>query len=551
MSENNLEQRLRKHYRQHYASPSAPEVVWARVQPDLDIPGEVTPRFTRRARWLSALTGFLIASKQDAFSQSQEDAHFTQNAQGESEKPRPIQARRPLRGRLRHTLEVAIAVLMVASLVLGWFAVTRWRSAQGNGPALYTYISQPGEYVYDLNWTPDGKHLMFVIYTQATNHYSYMIWDTATGKARQTLAIGLPAAFIGSDILDSSDGHYALIRTGDAAKHLWVLELANVLTGQTKLIYQGTPQGQNASSDTTAAAFSADSKYVAFIGADERVHIWDIAAGKMIQTTDPLVTSGTVGSQWFTWSLDGKRIMVKSDGLKSRLQVWSVQTGHTLLNIAETPSISFFSWAPELGNLGGLSLDGTRILTFNGQTGVIVERESSTLKVLHTFSVRVTPLPGGARANGEPLWVANGTRIFFQEGQAVYLWDGATNKLISTISLQDDPESNVSITLVGKYITLWKRGNLVEIWDIVTGTKVRTIAPTITVQGQDGGSTSSDGRYLLLNDYNGNGQIYSVLTGRLIMNYQGDNALLPPDARYVATRSSYSQQSIVQILSMP
>src|SRR5712692_7858884 len=73
------------------------------------------------------------------------------------------------------------------------------------------------------HWTPDGKHLVFVIYTIATNQYRYLVWDAASGKARQTLAIKLPSSVVGKGMLDSLDGHYALIRTNGATPQVWLL----------------------------------------------------------------------------------------------------------------------------------------------------------------------------------------------------------------------------------------------------------------------------------------------------------------------------------------
>jgi WD40 repeat protein len=567
--ESSLEQRLRKHYQQRYQPPQAPSAVWARVQPALDQQEKSAPNLVQRAKWRPALTGFLVAMRQGAFTQKREKDTLTENATpikpAERDHPQRLRNKQPLNRRLRHTLEAALAVLLVGSLVLGWFAVTKWRSAQGSGPVLYTYASQLGEVEYDAHWTLDGKHLIFAIYTIAKNHYRYLVWDAATGKARQTLDISLPAGLIGRVILDSSDGRYALIRTNGSSPQNWELKLADILTGQTRLIYQATYQGLHAS-DVPAVAFSEDSKYVAFIGADERIGIWSMAAGKMLQTTDALTAPEKDGGQWLTWSLDDKRIMAKSAQINSgqpgqpgRLQVWSVQTGHKLLNIVETPTMSLFNWASEFGNLAGLSLDGTRILTYNEQTGVMVERESNTLKVLHTFSIRVTS-PGVSIANGAPLWVANGTRFFFQQRQAVSIWDGNTGKLISSISLKDDPEQGVSVFPSiegGRFIALQKQGNLVEIWDIVTGAKVRTIAPTITLQGE--ASWSPDGKYLDLNDANGNGQIYNALNGRFVMNYHGEWALLSPDSQHIATRTSLSgfqtdnslTQTMMQVVTVP
>lgn len=551
--ESNLEQRLRKHYQQRYEPPLAPGVVWARMQADLARPDKATLKPARFPQWVLALTGFLVARRENAFMPEKDEDTLMENITRTSKKQtiskgwvagKSLEQNTQVpRRRSRRILDAAVAALVVASLLLGWFAISRWSNMQGNGSALYTYASQTGEYVYDSQWTPGGKHLMFVIYTQATNHYRYMVWDAATGKIKQTLAIDLPAGLIGKVVLDSSDGHYTLIRTTGATAQVWELKLADILTGQVKQIYQGTYHGPDASG-VPAVAFSDDSKYVAFIGADERVHIWDIAAGRYIQITDALTAPGAAGDQWLMWSLDDKHIIAKSaTGQVARLQMWSVQTGRKLLNLVETLDMSFFNWPPTVGNLGGLSPDGTRILTYNKQTGVMVERDSNTLKILHTFSERVVQ-PGQGLAVTMPFWVANGTRIFMQINYALYIWD-ATGKLISTISLQGDPQANIGVIPSGEHIALPRQENLLEIWDLVTGKKLRTIAAGIRVQLV---SWSLDGKYLAINDGGKNGLIYNALTGQFLTHYQGDSASVSPDGKYVYTQTDTDLQKIVRIL---
>ncbi len=293
---------------------------------------------------------------------------------------------------------------------------------------------------------------------------------------------------------------------------------------------------------------------MAFVGANERIYIWDIAAGKVLQITDPLTLSRRARVELFAWSADDKHIMAESSpaGLvkPEKLQVWSAQSGHTLLNFVETPAISLVP--PQLGPGGGfagLSPDGTRVLTYNQQTGVFTERESNTLKVLQTFSVKVgLPNSGGYGV----FWEANGTRILWQDYQSVYIWNASSGRLVLTLS-----SKNTSPVLLvpsgGRYITRGQPGNLLEIWDMVTGTKVRTIALAIKPLAV---IWSPDGKYLDLNDGKQNGQIFNALTGKPITNYQGNGVLLSPDGQSLAilTNLPVSQTSndlrhaIVQIL---
>lgn len=557
-AENNLEKRLRQHYQGCYAPPPDFDGVWACVQPELEQQARST------SRW-PVLSGFLTAKRQGVSRQSQREDHLRQSVpetgQAERENSRPLRVGRPLRRRLRHMLEAVIAVLVVASLLLGWLAVTRWRSAQGNGPALFTYTSQPHESVYDLQWTPDGKHLVFALST-LTNHYRYLVWDAATGKARPTLTFDLPSSVPGTasapdgNIITSSDEHYLLISTYGPTRQTGILKLANIMTGQVKQIYQGIYPVES-SPAIVQAAFSNNMQYIAFLGADWRIHIWDIAAGKTILTSDP---TGLTSGSWLIWSADDKRIILENQhsprNYPIALQIWNAQTGHRLVNIVETPTMSLFITAVRPGVvLGNLSPDGTRILTYNVQAGTFEERETSTLKILQTFHVQVTETGTEGHVMFIPYWVANGTRLFLVKDQTAYIWDATTGQLTSTISLKGTIQ-DIKTQPVGRYMALMYEGNSIVIRDIVTGKDVRTITPTVYARLM---FWSANGEYLNISDEKTYGQIYNVFTGKLIVSYQGAYwASLSPDRQYIAIPHVSNDpatgdplKSTVQILSVP
>src|SRR5258708_7245785 len=99
------------------------------------------------------------------------------------------QNKRPLSHRVQHLLEASIAAVLVASLLLGWFAILRTHSTQGAPTPFFTYTGQPGEDLYDLQWTPDRHYLTFMACKHVGPNAScrYLIWSEATGKVKQTL----------------------------------------------------------------------------------------------------------------------------------------------------------------------------------------------------------------------------------------------------------------------------------------------------------------------------------------------------------------------------
>jgi WD40 repeat protein len=142
-----------------------------------------------------------------------------------------------------------------------------------------------------------------------------------------------------------------------------------------------------------------------------------------------------------------------------------------------------------------------------------------------------------------------------QDYQSVSIWNASSGRLVLTLA-----SKNTSPVLLvpsgGRYITRGQPGNLLEIWDMVADTKVRTIALAIKPLAV---IWSPDGKYLDLNDGNDgkqHGQFFNALTGKPITNYQGNGVLLSPDGQSLAiiTNLSVSQTSndlrhaIVQIL---
>jgi WD40 repeat protein len=353
----------------------------------------------------------------------------------------------------------------------------------------------------------------------------------------------------------SPDTRYLLISTDGVTKQTEILKLADILTGQVTLIYQGVYQGQS-SSATPPAVFSNDNKYIAFVGVDWRIHIWDIAAGKIILTSDTMrLTRGLTSWNWMSWSADDKRILVENV-LNARknlitLQVWDAQTGHRLANIVGTPTMSLFFAPPDgFATLGDFSPDGTRILTYNQQAGTFEERETSTLKVLLTFHVRLIAAETGGCGLCIPYWQASGTRLFLLQDHKVTAWDALTGQLLSTIPFQ----GNIRPQALGRYLALNLKGNMIEIRDMATGAHVRTIAPVVDAYFM---VWLPDSNYLDITDGRQSyGQIYNALTGKLIVSYQGDNyASLSPDLRYIAIphdthdpRSGDLIKSTIQVL---
>lgn len=564
--DSNLEQRLQAYYQRRYQQPPDPGAVWASVLPELDrLQERGRPGLMENGRRLLSFAGRLAARPGATLKRMHEenesmkdeiqidkavahDSHFAQTKQ-------------PLRRRLQHLAEAGIAAVLVASLLFAWFAITRSRSSTATPAPIFSY-SQPNADIYEVKWTPDRHYLTFMMCIHHECHY--MVWNAVTRQIKQTLTIGsflAPSGGSGGEnIVDSPDGRYSLIITYDATKQLGIITLANIFTGQVKQIYQG-----NTYANIPVGAFSNESKYIAIVGGDQHIRVWDIAAGKISLTT------GRAGAAQFqinvlSWSVDNRRIFtgaLSTNGDRPViLQEWSAQTGQRLANIAGTPSMSLLPFSPPVDN-GGFSPDGQRILTFNVHKNTLEERESDTLKVLQTFPVKLLQ-SGGMTSSGvlygtytTPAWLADGTRILAGNQQGC-LWNAATGKLLQTSDICGKGEK-APRDGVGRYTAVWqtdtRSNSRFEILDTTTGAKVATIALATPMNLY----WLPDDRHLVFTygNHQEQGQLYDALTGQLVASFQGNEVTLSKDGKYLAVSNTLLDpqtnepiKSTVQILAL-
>lgn len=475
-------------------------------------------------------------------------------AHEEREKPFvSLQPKHSLRHRVRRLVEVGLAAVLVASLLLGWSAILHTHSTLGTKPTpLFSYTSQLGERIESPTWTPDKRYLTFMACQYTTISCRYLVWNVATGKVEQTLTIGAPIPNPGAyGITTSPDGRYVFMTIYSTANSTGTAELANILTGQVKQI-------PHVNVRNSSAAFSSDSKFLAFLGDDGYLHIWNIATGQTILSSEPL---GVSGEAMLTWSMDNKWVNVApildtgaaNTPAFNTLQMWNAQTGHRLANIVETPTMSL------IGGLGGLSPDEQRILTYNPQAGTFAVRDTSALQVLQTLQIQ-EHLP--AHPSVITTWLAGGTRILLADNQQGSLWNPMTGQRINSFSLTNVQSFGPAIVSIsggkGQYIACFQNGGQqLDIRDALTGMIVNSIR--LTRKPWFSNWLSGD-RYLTVMGRNpDSGQLYDALTGRLILSYEGVDVgfLLSSDSKYLAvtnnpplTGKPINTQSTLQVFAL-
>ncbi len=524
---NDLEQRLRDYYQRRYEQPPNPALIWARVQPQLDCQEHSQSGLLHQAKWLPGFIGHLAVRQQAALKERYKEHTFMDEKiheeailidQTSAHDPRFTKNTPPLRRRVQHLVEAGIAAVLVAGLLLGWFAITRLHSDQAQPMPLFTYTSQPGETMENgVSWTPDKRYITFMACNHIPLHEScrYLAWNVATGKVKQTFAL---SEGNGMGSVRSSDGRYAFVVTWDLTTNIGTARLINILTGQVKQIYQGGHY-----QPFVWAAFSHDSKSLAFIDGRD-IQVWDVATGKLRLTSDPIFVPGgeqamgTINLQ-VNWSGDDKRIglgVYPASG-SNGLQVWDARTGHRLATIVEMPGMALSSLSPDM----------RYVLTYDPQKEMFAVRDTDTLKILQSFPGQLNPPDAGVL----PAWVDSGARLLLRQNQQAIIWNTTTGQQVASCPLTnvqglESPASAITGSEEGHYTACLQQDNQLTILDSLTGSTVNTFPLKIHPRFFSWWNSS---KYLFVQDKDTRfgGQVYNALSGQPALSYTGTVSLSP------------------------
>ncbi|MEO6887631.1 MAG: WD40 repeat domain-containing protein [Ktedonobacteraceae bacterium] len=438
--------------------------------------------------------------------------------------------------RMLHVVESALAVALVASLIVAWLVVTRLPHSQGTQPdqrPLFTYTGQRGETVFGMQWTPSDRYLTFILYKGITDfgpqQYKFMVWDRETGKLRQThLATQNDDEKHILSVDVSLDGRYAFIKAVNGDKT--TLKIENMITGQVDSVITDKvlswPQ------------FSPDSTRFAYVGSDNRIHVWDLLARKAALVGDPIGDHYTM--TWLSWLPNGKSLVLElSSDPRSwntfLLQTWNPVTGHKVQSFASTPSMRIVP--PNILSSGALSPDGQRLLTYNNTAGMVQVRDTHTLHVISTFHTGPLVQEDSTGATIQAIqWVADGQRLFSHapDGKSWRIWDPETGRVVMNIPTKQPDDGSQIVAPFNRLVLSGYRGKTFEVRDMITGKRVSTIQSPLGQFTTFGRSTND--RYVVI----GAGDslnLYDLHSGKRLVAYRGDNAWLSDDSRYIVIGS--------------
>ena len=269
-------------------------------------------------------------------------------------------------------------------------------------------------------------------------------------------------------------------------------------------------------SSLSSLSFSPDNRWIAAIGSDGKIYLWDARGGGFIRA----MTDSVSGIYHIAFSPDSTTLgSLSNDG------------AITLWNVADGKHVQTYeghgTYIPALA----FSSDGTRIIYRAGEEGMIRIRNIGDGVLANSFQNEVGAGWGGS------ITVSPDGRSFLLivQNRSISLWDIDRGVVVASWSGFSDYLSTVAISADGKFLV--SDSEYGDVWQIEQGRKVQTILAT---PGYNGSPIVSKTNQLLYNSNEG-ASIWSWTNGRLVKVrelayiYFSEGMSLSPDGAILAT----------------
>lgn len=271
----------------------------------------------------------------------------------------------------------------------------------------------------------------------------------------------------------SPDQKYVVTASADCNLKLW-----DMATGRDIKTFQGHTD------IVFSVAFSPDGKYLVSGSQDKTIKIWDIQSGKEIKTFND---EGFI--KWVRFSADGKSIYSYLSG--KNIKIWDKETGAIIQTVNSNPDVIALSTDGKLlVKAFSYSISVSDIENEEIYKNLSVPRQAQKKDVYFTRK--------DVYFNSIAISADNKLILTSDEDESGFLrlWSVDSGKEIISFPAQPGNYRSVAISSNGKLGLSVDKNNSIKLWDLTTGTELKSI--TDKTSDQHALLFSPDGKYALI-----------------------------------------------------
>lgn len=358
-----------------------------------------------------------------------------------------------------------------------------------------------------VGFSPDGHYAL-----SGCSDNTLKLWDVKTGREIRTYAGNVSQNQV---VAFSPDGS-SIIAASVNDLNLWDAFTGNAirtLTGHSDWI--------------NAAVFLPDGRHVLSASGsyqgkkDNTLKLWDIDTGQLIRSY-----IGHLGAVYdVAVSPDGRRALSNSKDKTTRL--WEISTGRGIRTFSGSPSCLTFSSDGE----SALSVDPSPVKDSMMDDHILKKWDPASGRVLRSYVLSRNDLGHGTAFSSDSRYlITNKWEV----------WETSTGRKVQTLAGENEGYApTAAFSPDNRYVLLGHASNLMTLWDVTSGKKLRQFA------GHTGGvlsvAFSPDGRYALSGSSDGTVRIWDIPTEKEIVQMvkftDGEWIAMTPEGYYVSSAS--------------